>query len=232
MCPPAPADEHGLPPLIEGVTRSLVTQAVTSLSAPGDTVVVTGPDAARIAAVADSAGRRVLCIGPETITAEGRRTRVGGGARTPEDGSVDLLLAAELPAPWIDADGQPYQSWARWLAPGGVLAVALHDEAGRARFTDHAGAVAAAATNAGMRYARHVIVTLAPVERDRLLRSCPPASVTLPTESVHASKRTDLLIFRNDSGAASMHADRSAEQRAPEPIPRTRRERSPATEAR
>ncbi|MCG3755859.1 hypothetical protein [Amycolatopsis sp. Poz14] len=233
LCPPAPADEHGLPPLIEGLTRSLVTRAVTALAAPGDTIAVTGPDAARITAVTDSVGdRRVLCINPETVTAEGCRRRTGGGARTPEDGSVDLLLAAELPSPWIDSDGQPYRSWAGWLAPDGVLAVALHDEAGRGRFADYASAVTTAATNAGMRYARHIIVTLAPVERDRLLRSRPQASVTVPAEAVHASKRTDLLIFRNDSGAALTQADRSIPQHAPEPIPRMRRESSPAIEAR
>ncbi|WP_409461734.1 hypothetical protein [Amycolatopsis sp. GA6-003] len=89
-----------------------------------------------------------------------------------------------------------------------------------------------AATNAGMRYARHTIVALAPVECDRLLRSCPPASVTVPAEAAHASKRTDLLIFRNDPGAALTRAARSIAQRAPEPIPRMRRESSPAIEAR
>ncbi|WP_409461733.1 hypothetical protein [Amycolatopsis sp. GA6-003] len=108
MCPPAPADEHGPPPLIEGLTRSLVPRAVTALAAPGDTIAVTGPDAARITAVADSVGdRRVLCVDPETVTAEGCRRRTGGGASTPEDGSVDLLLAAELPAPGSTPTASP-----------------------------------------------------------------------------------------------------------------------------
>ncbi|WP_158684536.1 hypothetical protein [Amycolatopsis orientalis] len=204
MCAPAPADEHGLPPLIEGLTRSLVTQAVTAFTSRGNTVAVTGPDAARIAAVADSVGdRRVVCVDPETVTVGGRRDRVGGGARTPEPSSVDLLLAAELPAPWIDTDGQPYTIWARWLAPGGVLAVATRNPAGQGRFADHTGAVVTAATNAGLTYLQHIIAVLAHVQGDRLLLSSPSASVTLPADAVHADAHTDLLVFHNDFGGAA-----------------------------
>ncbi|WP_020670209.1 hypothetical protein [Amycolatopsis nigrescens] len=204
LCAPAPGDEHGLPPLIEGLTRSLVTQAVIAFTTRGNTVAVTGPDAARIAAVADTVGdRTVLCVDPETITVGSRRNQVGGGARTPEPGSVDLLLAAELPAPWIDTDGQPYLSWARWLAPGGVLAVATRNPAGQGRFADHAGAVVTAATNAGLTYLQHIIAVLAHVQGDRLLISSPPASVTLPADAVHADAHTDLLVFHTDFGGAA-----------------------------
>ncbi|WP_051473339.1 hypothetical protein [Saccharomonospora piscinae] len=204
LCAPAEADEHGLPPLIEGLTRSLVTQAVTAFTTRGNTVAVTGPDAARIAAVADTVGdRRVLCVDPETVTVGGHRDRVGGGARTPEPGSVDLLLAAELPAPWIDTDGQPYLTWARWLAPGGVLAVVTRNPAGRGRFADHTGAVVTAATNAGLTYLQHIIAVLAHVHGDRLLLSSPPASVTLPAEAVHPTAHTDLLVFHTDFGGAA-----------------------------
>lgn len=204
LCTPAPADEHGLPPLIEGLTRSLVTQAVTAFTTRGNTVAVTGPDAARIAAVADTVGdRRVLCVDPETVTVGGHRDRVGGGAQTPEPGSVNLLLAAELPAPWIDTDGQPYLSWTRWLAPGGVLAVTTRNPAGAGRFADHTGAVVTAATNAGLTYLQHIIAVLAHLQGERLLVPRPPASVTLPAEAVHADAHTDLLVFHNDFGGAA-----------------------------
>ncbi|NKQ52011.1 hypothetical protein HFP15_03855 [Amycolatopsis sp. K13G38] len=204
LCAPAPADEHGLPPLIEGLTRSLVTQAVTAFTRRGNTVAVTGPDAARIAAVADTVSdRRVLCVDPETVTVGGRRDPVGGGARTPESGSMDLLLAAELPAPWIDTDGQPYTTWARWLAPGGVLVVATRNPAGAGRFADHAGAVVTAATNAGLSYLQHIIAVLAHIQGDRLLISSPPASVTLPADAVHTEAHTDLLVFHSYFGGAA-----------------------------
>ena len=204
LCAPAPADEHGLPPLIEGLTRTLITQAVTAFTSRGNTVAVTGPDAARIAAVADTVGgRRVLCVDPETVTFGDHRDRVGGRARTPEPGSVDLLLAAELPAPWIDIDGQPYTTWARWLAPGGVLAVATRNPAGAGRFADHTGAVVTAATNAGLTYLQHIIAVLAHVQGDRLLLSSPPASVTLPADAVHAEAHTDLLVFHTDFAGAA-----------------------------
>src|SRR5947199_743668 len=204
LCAPAPADEHGLPPLIQGLTRSLITQAVNAFTTRGNTVAVTGPDAARVTAVADSAcDRRVLCVDPETVIVGGDRDRVGSSARTPEPGSVDLLLAVELPAPWIDTDGQPYHSWTRWLAPGGVLAVATRNPAGQGRFADHTGAVVTAATNAGLTYLQHIIAVLAHVQGDRLLISRPPASVTLPADAVHADAHTDLLVFHNDCGAAA-----------------------------
>ncbi|MTD58151.1 hypothetical protein [Amycolatopsis pithecellobii] len=204
LCAPALADEHGLPPLIAGLTRSLVTQAVTAFTRRGNTVAVTGPDAARIAAVADTVGdRRVLCVDPETVTVGGRRDRVGGGAQTPEPGSVDLLLAAELPAPWIDVDGEPYTTWARWLAPGGVLAVATRNPAGAGRFADHTGAVVTAATTAGLSYLQHIIAVLAHIQGERLLVSSPPASVTLLADAVHADAHTDLLVFHTDFGGAA-----------------------------
>jgi hypothetical protein len=197
LCAPAPADEHGLPPLIEVLTHSLVTQAMTTLTPRGTTVAVTGPDAARIAAVADAVGdRRVLCVDPETVTVGGRGDGIGGGARTPVPGSVDLLLAAELPAPWIDTDGQPYLSWIRWLAPGEVLAVATPTPAGAGRFADHTGSVVTAATNAGLSYLQHIVAVLAHIDGDRLLVSGPPASVTVPAEAVHADAHTDLLERR------------------------------------
>ena len=206
LCAPTPADEHDLPPLVEGLTRSLITQAVTAFTTPGQTVAVTGPDSARIAAVADSVSdRRVLCVGPETITPGDHRDNGDGGAHTqePEPGSVDLLLAVELPAPWIDTDGAPYTSWAQWLAPGGVLAVATRSPAGQGRFADHSGVVVTAATNAGLTYLQHIIAVLAHVHGDRLLISSPPTSVTLPADAVHRSAHTDLLVFHNDFGGAA-----------------------------
>lgn len=204
LCPPEPDDEHGLPPLVEGLTRGLVTQAVTALCAPGDTVAVAGPDAARVAAAADSVGqRRVLCVDPEPVTSSDRLGSYEGGARTPEPGSVDMVLAAELPAPWIANTGAPYTSWARWLAPGGVLAVATRNPAGAGRFADHTAAVVTAATNAGLTYIQHIIAVIAHVQGDRLLVPCPPASVTLPAEVVHADAHTDLLTFHNEFGAAA-----------------------------
>ncbi|ASR36588.1 hypothetical protein BAY61_18060 [Prauserella marina] len=204
LCAPEPADEHGLPPLIEGLTRGLVTQAVTAFTARGNTVAVTGPDAARMTAVADSVGdRRVLCVDPETVTADGVRGRPGGGAGTPEPGSVDLLLVAELPVPRIATDGQPYTTWARWLAPGGVLAVATRNPAGQGRFADHTGAVVTAATNAGLSYLQHIIAVLAHVHGERLLIPTPPAPVTLPADTVHTHAHTDLLVFHTDLGGAA-----------------------------
>ncbi|MFD9958345.1 hypothetical protein [Amycolatopsis sp. NPDC058986] len=116
---------------------------------------------------------------------------------------MDLLLAVELPAPWIAADGQPYTTWARWLAPGGVLAVATRNPAGAGRFADHTGAVVTAATNAGLSYLQHIIAVLAHVHGDRLLVSSPPASVTLPADAVHPVAHTDLLVFHTDFAGAA-----------------------------
>lgn len=202
LCAPTREDEYAPPPLLEGLTRALVTQAVDEFTTPGQTVAITGPDAARITAVAATVGgRSVVCADPETITHGHEQANSKQSAWTPEPGSVDLIFATELPAPWISKDGEPYRNWARWLAPGGVLAVAARNPSGTGRFVDHTAAIIAAATNAGLSYLQHIIAVLAHVEGDRLLLAQPAASVTLPAETAQA--HTDLLAFHNDLGGAA-----------------------------
>ncbi|MFE0308096.1 hypothetical protein, partial [Amycolatopsis sp. NPDC058986] len=91
LCAPAPGDEHGLPPLIEGLSRGLVTQAVSAFTARGNTVAVTGPDTARIAAVADTGGDPpVLGAHPQNVIAGRHHAPADRPMSPPEPGTVEL----------------------------------------------------------------------------------------------------------------------------------------------
>lgn len=192
LCAPTDEDEAGLPPLVHGLSRALVTRVAQEFSRPADTVMATGFDAARVAAVmAARASRRLPTQTTVPIT---NSNRDGGDSLRPPDGSLGLILAVELPAPCVDHDGQPYLTWARWLRPGGVLAVVTASPAGVDDFAHHTAAVVRAAETAGLSYLQHIVAVLAHVDGDRLLVADPPPSAEAD-RTVHIPAHSDLLIF-------------------------------------
>ncbi|MGW5646206.1 hypothetical protein ACWEV3_40320 [Saccharopolyspora sp. NPDC003752] len=116
-------------------------------------------------------------------------------------GPVDLVVACRLPAPAPASAGEPYASWARWLRPGGVLAVITTNPAGPGRFANHTGAIISSAETAGLAYLQHVIAVLAHVEGDRVLIPDRPdehSGVAEPVSArnpVHVPAHADVLIF-------------------------------------
>ncbi|MEV0701023.1 hypothetical protein AB0I53_24350 [Saccharopolyspora sp. NPDC050389] len=111
---------------------------------------------------------------------------------------MDLVVACQLPAPAPTSAGEPYASWARWLRPGGVLAMITANPAGPGRFANHTGAIITAAETAGLAYLQHVIAVLAHVEGDRLLIPDDHGASTEPVSArnpVHVPAHADVLIF-------------------------------------
>lgn len=215
LCAPTAEDEAGLPPLVHGLSRALVARVAEEFSRPANTVMATGLDAARVAAVmAARAGRRLPTQTASPVTV-GHRER--GSGRRPPDGSVGLILAVELPVPFVDDDGQPYLTWARWLRPGGVLAVVTANPAGVDDFAHHTAAVVRAAETAGLSYLQHIVAVLAHVEGDRLLVADPPPLSAEAHRTVHVPAHSDLLIFTAPGSAASSPAPTGT---PPDPINR------------
>jgi hypothetical protein len=216
LCAPTPAEQGGLPLLVDGVSRSLITRIVEEFSRPDDIVVVTGVDSGRIAAVADACGQRRATTWPRPATTLGDRTtggdhhrdvpaRTAGGALAASVAprSAGLVLAVELPIPWITPTGQPYRDWAGLLRPGGVLAVITANPAGPGRFANHTGMVVAAAEDAGLGYLQHIVAVHAHVHGERLLvpTSTDHTQPELGTaEYVHVPAHTDLVIFTMAEG--------------------------------
>ncbi|WP_010310939.1 hypothetical protein [Saccharopolyspora spinosa] len=116
----------------------------------------------------------------------------------PPQGSVDLVVACQLPAPVLTSAGEPYASWARWLRPGGALAVITANPAGPGRFANHTGAIITAAETAGLAYLQHIIAVLAHIEGNRLLIPDDHGAATERVSArnpVHVPAHADVLIF-------------------------------------
>lgn len=198
LCGPTAEEDSGIPPLADGLSRSLVARAADEYSRPGDTVLATGLDAARVAAVmAARAGRRLANPPRHPAT---QRERRGGALVEPAPHSLGLILAVELPVPLVWHDGEPYRTWARWLRPGGVLAVITANPAGVDDFAHHTASVVRAAEAAGLSYLQHIVAVLAHVEGDRLLVADSPPHRRDRARTVHVPAHSDLLVFTAPQG--------------------------------
>ncbi|MCK2243671.1 MULTISPECIES: hypothetical protein [unclassified Crossiella] len=115
--------------------------------------------------------------------------------------SAGLVLAVELPSPWITPTGQPYTDWRDWLRPGGVLAVLTTNPAGTGCFANHTGLIVAAAQAAGLTYRQHIVTIQAHPGSDQPGDPhAPAAPSSSATGQVHVSAHLDLLIFTADQG--------------------------------
>lgn len=212
LCAPTPEEENCLPSLVEGISRSLITRISEEFSQPEDTVVVSGLDAQRIAAVVDSRGHRHAVVDHDRPTTHRDRSAAGSGAAGPRNRatttrglpatapySAGLVLAVELPVPWVTPTGEPYTTWRGLLHSDGVLAVITTNPAGPGRFANHTGLVIAAAESAGFAYLQHIVAVHAHVAGDRLLVPTDHAE-TDPSGLVHVPTHSDLLIFTTGGG--------------------------------
>lgn len=214
LCAPPPEEENFLPPLVDGVSRALIARIASEFSQPDDTVVVSGLDAPRIAAVVDSRGHRHAVIDHDRPATRRDRSTAGRSPAGPRDHapttrglppaaphSAGLVLAVELPLPWVTPTGEPYTAWRGLLRNDGVLAVITANPAGPGRFANHTGLVIAAAEAAGFAYLQHIVAVHAHIAGDRLLVPADHAGSDPGVGGlVHVPAHSDLLVFTVGGG--------------------------------